>query len=63
MEDQIILENGMPYKVTSYEVDFGPRNGTAKVTVLDPCISEEAQRKRREAIMRRCQELIARGLM
>lgn len=63
MEDQIVVENGIPYKVTSYEVDFGPRNGTAKVTVLDPCITEEAQKKRRDAIVHRCQELIAQGLM
>ena len=46
-----------------YEVDFGPKNGVAKVRVLDPCVTEEAQQKRREAIVRTCQDLIQRGLM
>lgn len=63
MEDNIILKDGKPYRVTSYSVDFGPKNGTAHVTVYDPCITEEAQRKRREAIVRKCEELMRRGLM
>ena len=63
MEDNIIIKDGKPYRVTSYEVDFGPKNGVAKVTVYDPCITEEAQQKRREAIVRKCQELIQRGEM
>lgn len=63
MEDNIIMEDGVAYKVSSYSVDFGPKNGTARVTVYDPCITEEAQQKRREAIVRKCQELIRRGEM
>lgn len=54
---------GEAFTETVYEVDFGPRNGTARVTVLDPCVTEEAQRKRREAIVRKCEELIRRGMM
>lgn len=46
-----------------YEVDFGPKNGTAKVRVLDPCVTEEAQQRRREAIVHKCEELIRRGVM
>lgn len=57
------MENGKPYRVTTYSVDFGEKNGTAHVTVLDPCISEESQEKRREAIVRKCQDLIRRGMM
>lgn len=63
MEDNIIMRNGKPYRVSSYSVDFGPKNGTARVTVYDPCVSEEAQRKRREAIVCKCEELIRRGWM
>lgn len=63
MEDNIIMKDGKPYRVTSYEVDFGEKNGVAHVTVYDPCITEEAQQKRREAIVRKCQELMARGMM
>ena len=63
MEDNIIMQDGKPFRVTEYTVDFGPKNGTARVRVLDPCITEEAQQKRREAIVHKCQELIARGLM
>ena len=63
LEDKIIVENGKPYRVTTYSVDFGEKNGTAHVTVLDPCISPEAQEKRREAIIRKCQDLIRRGMM
>lgn len=57
------MENGKPYRVTTYSVDFGEKNGTAHVTVLDPCITPEAQAKRREAIVRKCQDLIRRGMM
>ena len=63
LEDNIIMKDGKPYRVTSYEVDFGPKNGVAHVTVYDPCITEEARQKRREAIVRTCQDLIRRGLM
>ena len=63
MEDKIVVKNGTPYRVTTYSVDFGEKNGTAHVTVLDPCISEESQIKRREAIVRKCQDLIRRGMM
>ena len=55
--------DGKAYTEIRYEVDFGPKNGTARVTVYDPCVSEEAQEKRRQAIVRKCQELIAKGLM
>lgn len=63
MDNNIIMKDGKPYRVTSYEVDFGPKNGVAHVMVYDPCITEEAQQKRREAIVRTCQDLIRRGLM
>lgn len=63
LEDKIVVKNGTPYRVTTYSVDFGEKNGTAHVTVLDPCISEESQEKRREAIIRKCQDLIHRGMM
>ena len=33
-----------------YEVDHGPKLGVTKVRVLDPCVTEEAQQRRREAI-------------
>ena len=55
--------DGKVYLEIIYEVDFGPKNGVAKVRVLDPFVTEEAQQTRREAIVRKCQELIKRGLM
>lgn len=59
----IVHMDGKAYLKTEYTVDFGEKNGTARVTVLDPCVTEEAQRKRREAIVRKCEELIRQGLM
>lgn len=61
--DNIIVQDGKPYRVTEYTMDFGEKNGVARVKVLDPCISREAQLRRREAIVRKCQELMARGEM
>lgn len=60
---QLINIDGKEFIEIIYEVDFGPKNGVAKVRVLDPCVTEEAQQKRREAIVRTCQDLIRRGLM
>jgi len=57
--DNIIMEGGKPYRLTEYTMDFG-KAGTAHVRVLDPCISQEAQQRRREAIVRKCQEIAAR---
>ena len=51
------------YLVTSCTVEFGLKNGCARVTVCDPCITEEARNRRREAIADKCGELIRRGLM
>ena len=58
----IIEKDGKPYSVSTYSVDFGPKNAVAHVTCYDPCITEEAQQKRREALVRTCQEQIRRGL-
>ena len=60
---EIIHKDGKAFMKTEYAVDFGPKNGTARVTVLDPCISEESRQRRREAIVRKCEELCRRGLM
>lgn len=62
-ENSIVNIDGKAYIRSEYTVDFGPKNGCCRVEVLDPCITEEAQQKRREAILRKCQELIRRGLM
>lgn len=62
-EKSIVQIDGKSYLRSEYTVDFGEKNGTARVTVLDPCVTEEAQRKRREAIVKKCEELIRRGLM
>lgn len=51
------------YITTEYTVDFGPKNGVAHVTVHDPCITDEARQRRREAIVAECEKLIRRGLM
>ena len=61
--ETIVHIDGKAYIQSAYTVDFGEKNGTARVTVLDPCITEEAQQRRREAIVRKCEELIRRGLM
>lgn len=44
-----------------YEVDHGPKLGVTKVRVLDPCVTEEAQQRRREAILKICYEMISKG--
>lgn len=51
------------YVRTGYTVDFGTRNGTARVTVLDPCVTEEARERRRQAVLRTCGELMGQGLL
>lgn len=58
----IIEKDGKPHSVSTYNIDFGPKNGVAHVTFYDPCITEEAQQKRREALVRICQDQIRRGL-
>lgn len=60
--DEFVMHNGKLCRKTTYSVDFGPKNGVAHVNVYDPCITEEAQRKRREAILRLCEEQIRRGM-
>lgn len=60
---EIVERDGKKYIKTEYKVDFGPKNGAATVTVYDPCISEESQQKRRDAIVAKCQDLMRRGLM
>lgn len=61
MDEQYIEKNGIRYRVTSFEVDQGPKNGVTKVIVYDPCITEESQQKRRAAILAKCQELAGRS--
>lgn len=58
-----IMIDGKAFIETMYEVDHGPKLGTTRVQILDPCVTEEAQQKRREAIVKKCQDLIRRGLM
>ena len=58
-----IEKDGKQYQVSTYDVDFGPKNGTVHVVVYDPCIDEHAQQLRREAIVAKCHELMLRGLM
>lgn len=60
---ELVTLDGKAYIKTAYSVDFGEKNGTARVTVLDPCVSAEAQEKRRQAILKTCEDLIRRGLM
>lgn len=62
-EDTIVIRDGIPCRRSEYAIDFGPKNGVATVTVYDPCITEEAQRLRQEAIVRCCQDLMRRGEM
>lgn len=62
-EKSIVQIDGKSYLRSEYTVDFGEKNGTARVTVLDPCITEEAQERRRQAILKKCEELIRSGLM
>ena len=47
-ENSIVHIDGKAYIRSEYTVDFGPKNGCCRVEVLDPCITEEAQQKRRE---------------
>ena len=50
-------------ELRTYQVEFGPRDGTARVELLEPCTTEEAQRRRRAALASRCGELLRRGLL
>ena len=45
------------------EMDFGPRDGTARVTVRDPCVTDAARQRRRETLAARCAELLGQGLL
>lgn len=47
----------------TYQVEFGEKEGTARVELLDPCITEDARQRRREALARRCGELMLQGLL
>ena len=60
---QVITIDGKAFIEKVYEVDHGPKLGVTKVRVLDPCVTEEAQQKRREAIARKCKELMRQGHM
>ena len=60
---QIITIDGKAFIEKVYEVDHGPKLGVTKVRVLDPCVTEEAQQKRREAIVQKCKELMRQGHM
>lgn len=60
---QEITIDGKAFIEKVYEVDHGPKLGVTKVRVLDPCVTEEAQQKRREAIVRKCKELMRQGHM
>lgn len=63
MGGEIVMRDGKPYRRTEFYIDYGPKLGRTHVITYDPCITEEAQQKRREAIVRKCQELIASGHM
>ena len=60
---QVITIDGKAFIETVYEVDHGPKLGVTKVRVLDPCVTEEVQQRRREAIVRKCKELMRQGHM
>lgn len=60
-EKALIHVDGKPYFRSEYTVDFGPKNGKCRVEVLDPCVTQEAQAKRRAALVRLCQDLQRRG--
>lgn len=59
---EIVHINGKAYIKTEYAIEHG-KDGTTRVTVYDPCITEESQQKRREAIVRKCEALIRQGRM
>lgn len=59
----LVMRDGKLCRKITYEVDFGPKNGTSHVTVYDPCITEEAQQRRRQAIVDKCSDLMRRGLL
>ncbi|WP_298032143.1 hypothetical protein [uncultured Dysosmobacter sp.] len=64
MEEKTIVQiGGKSYLRSEYTVDFGEKNGSCRVEVLDPCITPESQEKRRQAILKKCQELIRSGQM
>lgn len=54
---EIVERNGKKYIRTEFTIDHG-KDGVTRVEVLDPCITEESQRKRREALIKQCQEMM-----
>lgn len=60
---QLITIDGKAFIEKVYEVDHGPKLGVTKVRVLDPCVTEEAQQRRREALVKICRDYIRRGLI
>lgn len=57
---EIVERNGKRYIRTEFTIDHG-KDGVTRVEVLDPCISEAAQQARREALARKCLELMKYG--
>ena len=43
-----------------YEIDHG-KDGITKITVWDPCITQEQQEKRRQALLATFYDLVRRG--
>mgnify|MGYP000933601254 CR=1 FL=1 len=58
---EIVIRDGKEYIKREYSIDHG-KDGCTTVTVYDPCISEESQQKRRDALVKTCLSLIKRGL-
>ena len=58
---KLIEIDGKAFIEEIYEVDHGPKLGITKVRVLDPCVTEEAQQKRRDAIVQTCKDAIRKG--
>lgn len=52
---EIVERNGKKYIRTEFTIDHG-KDGVTRVEVLDPCITEESQRLRREALVQKCLE-------
>lgn len=57
---EVVEKNGVPYIRSIRKIDFG-KAGVATVYLMDPCLTPEAQERRRQRLKDVCADLVRRG--
>ena len=58
---ETVERDGKPWIKSIRQIDWGPKYGVTTVELWDPCVTPEAQERRRERIRQKCIELYRRG--